>query len=345
MLKVVVVGLGPIGFACARAVRAERGIKLVGLVDQDPQKHGKTLAELTKATIAEDASDQDSEPRVMGRIADAVGTGADVAVMATTCYLPEAMPVLRRLLQHRLAVISSCEELSWPWYRHPDLARQLDAEATAAGRAVLGTGVNPGFIMDKLPIVLGTMVRRVTQVRCVRRVEASTRRRPLQVAIGAGLSREVFDAGVADGTLGHKGLAESAAMLAAGLGRVVEPGSVQESIEPVMATEPVPSALGLIQPGQVAGVHQAARWSGAGLAIDLDLTMAISLDDPRDTIAIDGPVQLRCKIPGGIPGDSATVAALLNYIPAVHAARPGLRSMLDVPAAGCHNLDFPLPRL
>jgi 4-hydroxy-tetrahydrodipicolinate reductase len=139
--------------------------------------------------------------------------------------------------------------------------------------------------------------------------------------------------------IGHEGLPESVAMIAAGLGRRVEPGSVQITLDPVIADRPIPSALGLIEPGFVAGIHNVGRWQGDGLLIELDLTMAVGTTEPRDVITLEGPVPLKLKIPGGVPGDSATVAALVNHIPIVYDARPGLRTMLDIPIAGCRGRD------
>ncbi len=146
-----------------------------------------------------------------------------------------------------------------------------------------------------------------------------------------------FNELMAAGKIGHEGLPESVAMIAAGMGRSAAPGSIEVGLEPVIASKPTSSALGLIQPGFVSGIHNTAQWSGDGLSIHMDLTMAVDLPDPRDTVTLEGPVQLRLKIPGGIPGDSATVAALLNHIRVVHEAKPGLRTMLDVPPAGCRG--------
>jgi 4-hydroxy-tetrahydrodipicolinate reductase len=320
-------------------------MQLVGLADSDPGKIGKDLSALAAAApgsapTAEDDADREPSPPVSASIAQAVPPGgADVAIVTTGSRLDRVAGTLEELLALRLAVVSSCEELSWPWYRHADLARRLDAQAQAAGRAVLGTGVNPGFIMDNLAVVLSSMVRRVTTVRCVRRVDASLRRLPLQAKVGANLKPQEFDALARAGRLGHIGLAESVALVAAGLGRQVEPGSVQVTLDPVLAECATPSSLGLIEPGRVTGMRNNAHWQGRDLTIDLDLTMALGLADPHDSIEVGGPVTLRLKVPGGIPGDSATVAAMLNYARAVHAAAPGLRTMLDLPSPGCRGRD------
>lgn len=334
MIRVIVAGMGPIGIACARAVLDEAHLQLVGLLDVDPKKVGKTLDQ------CDEHSDPDDEPcnlRITNSLDEAIGHGAEVAVLATTSRFDLAAPMISDLLSRGLHVVSSCEQMSWPWYRHDDLSRQLDAQAKLAGRVVLGTGVNPGFVMDSLAVTFSSVVRRISAVRCTRRVQAGTRRKALQSKIGATMRVERFNELKSAGKIGHVGLPESVALLGAGLGLEVAPGSVVETLDPVIAAQPTPSAMGLIEPGMVAGIHNTATWQGGGVSLSLDLWMAVGLDDPKDVIEIEGPVQLRMKIPGSIPGDSATVAILINTILNLANIQPGLRTMLDVPPSGCRG--------
>lgn len=302
------------------------------MVDVDPAKVGLTLDQLA----GRDQTDQ-NQPCVVHRLDEALIEGADVAILTTSSHFDAVAPMVLEVLDRGLAVVSSCEQMLWPWYRHRALANQVNAAAERAGRAVLGTGVNPGFVMDSLPVVMSSMLRRVKRVRCVRRVDASLRRAPLQAKVGATMAAEKFNELASQGRIGHQGLVESVALLAAGLGRKVKPDSVTETLEPCLADRPVSSALGLIEPGRVCGMRNVASWRGRDLRIELDLTMAVDLPDPKDTVELDGPVRLVVEIPGSVPGDSATVAALSNYVRVVHEAKPGLRTMLDVPTAGCRG--------
>ena len=340
MLQVMVVGLGPMGAGCAQAIRDEADLRLVSLFDTDPRKIGKSAIELLGSEEELEVG-RPGGPRVTDDPEQALAGKPDVAVVTTSSRFDEVAPIARYLLKHGIAVLSSCEQMAWPWYRHAELAEQLDAEARAAGLAVLGTGVNPGFAMDALPVTLASMVRRVSRVRCVRRVNTALRRPQLQRKLGATLSPEKFHQRAEAGEVGHVGLGESLALLAAGLGRSVEPGSIDEQLHPVLAETPTASSLGLITPGSVAGARHLATWRDTNLVIELELTMAVGLTDPVDRVKLEGPVQLCLKIPGSVPGDSATVATLLNHITTVASARPGLRTMLDVPPSGCHNRDRP----
>lgn len=335
MLRVIVVGLGPIGVSCAHAVRAKKDMQLVGIVDADPAKLGAGLKDL--AQQPERGTPPDDPLRVKASIAEAAASGADVVLLTTTSRFDVAAQTIRECLRLGLAVVSSCEQMAWPWYQHAAVADQIDAAARAAKLAVLGTGVNPGFVMDYLPIVLAGVVRRVTSVRCVRRLDAGMRRKALQKKVGATMTVAEFRRLAAENALGHVGIAESTAMIAAGLGRRVKSGSVAVTLEPVIADKPLESGLGLIQPGQVTGMRNTAKWQGEDLSIELDLTMAVGVTEAMDQISLEGPVPLKLQIPGSVPGDSATVAILVNHARRIREMPPGLRTMLDMPPVGCRG--------
>lgn len=331
--RVIVIGMGSIGFGVASAVAAQQGMTLAAMVDPADAKVGQTLSQLAGGT------DPGAGPAVVAELDDAVIDLADVAVVCTSSKFDVITPMLIRLLEGGTHVVSTCEQMTWPRYRHADLADKVDAAAQAAGKVALGSGVNPGFVMDTLAVTLTTLVRRVQAVRCVRRVEASVRREALQAKIGATMTPGRFQELKARGAIGHAGLCESAALLVAGLGREAAPGSVEEMLEPVIADRHFNSSRGPIEPGFVAGIRNRAVWRGEGLEVELDLTMAVGVEDPHDRIQIEGPVQLELRLPGAVPGDSATVAVMLNLIPVLGKVEPGLRTMLDMPVAGCRGRD------
>jgi len=328
MLRVIVIGMGPIGVNCAKQILADTDLQLVGLVDLDPAKVGKTADEL-------DGLGHGAGPKVTANIPDAP---ADVAIVATTSKFDRVVPTLRELMSRKIHVVSSCEEMAWPRYLHPELAAEIDAEAKRAGVALLGTGVNPGFVMDFLPIVLSSMVTKVSNVKVIRRVDASKRRLPLQAKVGATMSVQQFNHLKSHGKIGHMGIAESVAMLAAGLGREVKRGEVRVMLEALVADGEIPSLLGTIHRGQVRGMRNTAHWTGDGLTIDLDLIMALGENDAQDSVELTGPTPLKLLIPGGTPGDTATVASLVNFVRVLPNCSPGLKTMLDVPVAGARRV-------
>src|SRR5262249_3201503 len=155
----------------------------------------------------------------------------------TSSYLPDVMDQLLECLGAGCCIVSTCEELAYPFRKHPELSSKLDAAAKEEGVALVGTGVNPGFVMDKLVLTLSAVAQQVEWAKSVRVVDASKRRLPLQKKIGAGMTVETFREQVRAGVIKHHGLPESIAMVADGLG--FELDSITEAIEPVIAKSAV----------------------------------------------------------------------------------------------------------
>jgi 4-hydroxy-tetrahydrodipicolinate reductase len=240
------------------------------------------------------------------------------------------MDQLLACLAAGLCVASTCEELAYPFRKHPDLSKTLDAAAKEEGVALLGTGVNPGFVMDKLPLTLSAVSQRIDWLSAVRIVDASKRRLPLQKKIGAGMTPEEFRSQVSAGIIKHHGLPESIAMVADGLGFSLD--DISESIEPMIADDRFKTEFLQVEPGQVAGVHQVARGTASGKEkIFMELKMYVGAKDPADTVVLKGDPNLTLTIPGGTHGDVATAAVVVNAIPAILAANAGLRTSRDLP--------------
>ncbi|MBC7784062.1 MAG: dihydrodipicolinate reductase [Burkholderiales bacterium] len=329
MLKIAIIGLGPIGIAAARAVQRDEGFQLAGLVDSDPAKLGKRLVELDPHADADDVA-------VVGDI-DQLPVTPDVAIVSTTSYFDRIAPTLRQLMRHKVHVVSSCEEMAWPWYGHPHLADVINGEANSAGVTLVGTGVNPGFVMDLLPVAMSSMLTRVERVTVTRVVDALTRRMPLQRKIGSTMSVDDFKKLAKQKQIGHMGLPESVVMLAQGLGRHPMRSEIRITLDPVIADRAIESLVGVVEPGQVCGMRNRGSYSAAGIDIELDLTMALAASEPRDEIEVVGEKTIRTIIPGSTPGDTATVAALVNVARALPSAPRGLRTMLDLPLCGCRS--------
>lgn len=322
-LRAVHVGLGPIGLGVAEAVSRLPQVESVAAVD--PLFAGRDLGELMSGPA--------SGVRVAPDLDVALRDGAaDVALHCTGSRLALVEPQLSALIGHGVSVVSTCEELAWPWFHHPHEARRLDEQAKAAGVRLLGTGVNPGFVMDLLPVFMGAVALRVDAVRVERVVDASTRRVPLQLKIGAGLTEDAFRERVEQRQLGHVGLVESVAMIAAGLGWDLD--AIDQVLDPVVAERPIRSDALSVEAGQVRGLHQVATGSvGGEPIITLDLVMMLGAETPQDVIELAGLPALTLRVEGGTHGDIATVAAVASAVPRIQRAPAGLVSVLDLPAA------------
>nr|MDQ3327079.1 dihydrodipicolinate reductase [Chloroflexota bacterium] len=233
-----------------------------------------------------------------------------------------------------VSVVSTCEELAYPWHTQAGTARTIDKVARASGARILGTGVNPGYVMDILPLVLTAPCQDVTRIHVERVVDAGGRRGPLQRKVGAGLSPEEFDVLVCDGRVRHVGLLESAWMVVDGLGWKVD--EWEERIEPVLAGREVRTDVLTIASGRVAGVRQMVRAFHQGKEkLRMDLSMYVGATEPHDRIRITGAPDLEVLVQGGVHGDRATAGMVLNALPPLLARPPGLATMLDLLPVRC----------
>jgi len=323
-VPVVVMGLGFIGQEIARAALASPEVELIGAVDTSPQLAGRPLADVLgqptpKLKVA------DSLERALGR------RKGVVLLHATGSRLPQVMDQILDALKLGVGVVSTCEELAFPFLKHPELAAKLERAAQKAGVAVLGTGVNPGFVMDRLVATVGQACGPVRRVTVTRVVDARTRREALQRKVGAGLTEDEFFALVDKDQLGHVGLVESAALCALGLG--MDCDDYEEEVAPVLAEEDITGGAFPVRKGRVAGIFQ----SVVGLEeeqerVRLELTIAVGAEDPKDRIEIDAEPKLVMEIPGGVAGDRATANTLVNAAPRLTAAEAGLLTVLELPA-------------
>ncbi len=320
-IRVIQYGLGPIGSAVARHVAEREGLELVGGVDIAPDKVGQDVGQVI-------GLGRELGFPVVSRLAD-VQAEAEVVLHTTNSYFDLFKPQVIEILEAGYDIVSTAEELSFPWLAHPDEAAEVDAAARRAGKTVLGTGVNPGFIMDTLPLGLTAICQRVDRIEVTRVINASTRRGPFQAKIGSGMTVEAFEAKMAEGRMGHVGLPESIGMVFDTLGKKLV--RYESSVEPLVAEERVTTEYFDVQPGQVRGLKQVARgYTEAGEFMTLTFIAALEAGEDGDTIRISGVPDLEVKLKG-TNGDIATVAIAVNAVRRVVEAPPGLFTMRDLP--------------
>ncbi len=324
-IRTIHYGIGAIGAEVVRLVLNRPDIEIVGAIDTNAAKAGKDLGEAAGVGRALGVTvSYEAEPVLKD-------VYADLVIHSTGSSLTEVYPQLISIVSSEKSVLSSCEELSFPWVRYPDISRKLDRRARETGVRVLGTGVNPGFVMDLLPLVLATACQQVKSIRVARVVDVATRRIQLQRKAGVGLSVQGFQRGASDGSVGHVGLRESVFMIADTMGWRLD--DVTETLEPAVARERLKTEYFSVERGYVAGLRQSARGLMAGReVVRLDLEMSLGVKAPHDAIEIDGRPPLRVHIPDGVQGDLATAAIMANCLPAVaHSRMLGLLSMRDMP--------------
>ena len=322
-IRVLHFGLGPIGVGVVKQVAERKGFKIVGAVDIDPAKVGRDLGEVARL-------DRTLRIKVSDNARNAIKSAKpDVVVLCTSSSLKRVLDQMETIIKLKVPIVSTTEELAYPTKANMRYARAIHQIAKKAKVAVLGTGVNPGFVMDALPIMLTGVCERVEAIRVERIQDARIRRLPFQQKIGAGLTREQFQRKVDDGSVRHVGLTESVSMIAEALGWKVD--KITDEIHPRIATETVASEFLAVDPGYVCGIVQDGVGYRDGKAI-ITLHMEAYLGAPEsyDSVDVTGSPALKMKIAGGVHGDIATASIVVNSLPKILEATPGLHTMRDM---------------
>ena len=323
-IRVIHFGLGPIGAAIVRQVADRKGFKVVGAVDIDAAKVGRDLGDVAglgrqlKVKVSDDAKKAIKASR------------PDVAVLCTQSSLKKVLPQIEAIVRMKVPIVSTTEELAYPTKANMKYARDIHALAKKYKVAILGTGVNPGFVMDALPITLTGVCERVEAIRVDRIQDARIRRLPFQQKIGAGLTREQFQKKVDDGSVRHVGLTESVSMIADALGWKME--RITDEIQPKIASAAVASEFLAVDPGYVCGIVQdGIGYQNGQPVITLHMEAYLGAPESYDAVEITGSPALKMKIAGGVHGDVATASITVNSIPKVIQVPPGLHTMRDMP--------------
>lgn len=324
-MRIIQFGIGPIGSAIVKLLAEKKEFKIVGAIDIDKAKVGRDLGDVTglQRNLGVKVSD---DPRKTFREAK-----ADLVVHATSSFIPAVKAQLEMIAKAKLDIVSTCEELSYPYRKYPRESKVLDRVAKQHKVTMLGTGVNPGFLMDTLVLVSTGVCQKVDSITVRRIQDASLRRGPFQKKIGAGLTPEEFRTNVETGKFGHIGLPESIAMVADKLGWKLS--EIKETIDPVIADTGVESQYIKVKPGQVRGLAQTGRGIDMSGREVLTMEFQATLKPPEayDQVLIKGAPPIDLVIRGGVHGDLATAAVVVNMIPKVAAASPGLVTMADLP--------------
>jgi hypothetical protein len=325
-VKVLAYGVGVIGGYITKCLLEKEGVQIVGAVDVAKDKVGKDLGEVLGLKKKVGVTISGNVDSACSRVK------ADIAIHTTSSYLKDTFPQIASIIEHGVNVISTCEELSFPYVSELKLAKDIDALAKEHDVTVLGTGINPGFLMDVLVITLTAPCQKIEKIEVTRVMNAATRRLPFQRKIGAGLSVREFTQKIKKKEItGHVGLEQSIAMIADALAWKLDKVVVQPA-EPVIARKHVESEDIRIDAGEVAGLRQEAKGIAKGKeAIVLDFRAYVGAEEEFDAVTIKGVPEIRQRISPCVHGDLGTVAMIVNSIPKVINAPAGLVTMKDLP--------------
>lgn len=321
-MNIVQVGLGPLGQKIVRYALERGTINIAAAVDPAPDKVGKDLGELCGVgklgvTVSKDLATALS------------GAKVEAAVLTTVSSLKKIESQIAEIAKAGLPIVSTCEELSFPWKTEPEISARIDEVCKSNNVACLGTGVNPGYLMDFLPSALTAVCQRVDKIKVSRIQDASVRRVPFQQKIGAGLTPDQFQEKVKAGTLRHVGLTESMHMIADRMGWTLD--KTTESLDPVIAESEITTGYTPIKAGMARGVEQIGRaYVNGDEVITLEFRAGVGEAKSYDRVEITGEPNITSEIDGGVNGDIATCAITINALRNIVDAKPGLRTMVDI---------------
>ncbi len=322
-IKIILVGLGPIGIETCKLVLQKKSLNLLAVVDIDPKKFGNDLGKFIGAK-------KKLNVPVVNNLAEALSKyHPEVAILTSGSRLESVQVDIFTCIEYKVSIITSCEELLYPFITHRALAEEIDRKAKEKFVHILGTGVNPGFIMDIVPLFFTSVCSNVKVIKAERVVDLNKRRKPLQEKMGLGLTKSEFNQLVRKKKLGHVGLLESAQLIADGLRFNIS--SYKEKIVPIIANANFKTRYFQIPKGKVCGMnHTVYGFYGRQKLISLDLQMRVDLNKSFDKIIIDGTPKLNVTVENGVFGDTATVAMLVNSIPSLLHADFGILTMRNI---------------
>jgi len=324
-IKLIQIGFGPIGQQIVKFAMEREAVEVLAVVDIDKDKQGKDISEFLETKKSGITITGDLEKTI-------TQLDFDIASISTVSSFEKVAPTVKLCLLQGKNVISTCEEMLYPFINHRELTLELDEIAKNNKVTALGTGVNPGFLMDFLPTILSSVSEKVEKVVVKRYQNASRRRLPFQRKIGAGLSVDEFGKLKEKGIIRHVGFKESVYLIDKALGFSID--EYKEQINPVIAEDEISSSFITVKRGDVKGVFQIASGFKRGKeVIRLELQAFLGNPQEEDTVELSGTPEIKSTIRGGVNGDIATAAVVINSLPGVISAPPGLKTVIDIPPA------------
>lgn len=328
-VKVIVWGLGAMGGGVAKVLMNKKGVDVVGAIDIG-DKVGKPIFEVLGEEF------EGNENITVGTVEDYIKPkAADVVVHCTDSFVENSFDKLKLIAENGMNIVSSAEEMAYPKAQSPELAEKLDQLAKENDITILGTGINPGHIMDLLVLVMTGAQIDVDQITSRRINSLSPFGKAVMEEQGIGIEVEEFEERKANGTMaGHVGFAESVNMMADALGVNLE--NFETSMDPIVTDVDRKSPYGFAKAGQVAGVAMKAK-------ADVDGKEFFTLDHPQqiepeqvgietgDYVIIEGTPAVNMVNSPEVEGGLGTIAMLVNMIPKVINGEAGLKTMIDLP--------------
>ena len=336
-IGVLVWGLGNMGRGIAEMLLTKEGIEIVGAIEKRVETEVDLGIFLNKEVRLGAMVGNDPEKIILE-------TKPDICILAINSFVKGVMEEISLLARHKVCVITIAEEMAYPYDSEPELSKELDRLAKENEITILGTGVNPGFVLDTLILQLSLAVRHVDRIKAIRINDLSPFGKTVMEEQGVGLSEEEFNVGIENGSIyGHVGFLQSIPMIARAMG--LEYDEIIQTREPIISKVHRETKDVIVKPGMVAGCrHTAVAKKDGKDMIILEHPQQVRPDleeiETGDYIEIFGDPHLKMRIKPEVPGGIGTIAAAVNAIPQVLNAKPGLVTMVDLPVVHAIMDDF-----
>lgn len=330
-VRVILWGLGAMGSGIARMLLSKKGFTITGVLEIDPTKVGKRLYEvLEMEPTADNQTVISNKPEKIIK-----KNAAEIAIISTSSLVKQVFPLIKMIVNAGIHVITTAEEMAYPKAANPDLTAEIDSLAKTNNVTILGTGINPGFIMDYLVIALTGVCEEITSLKISQINNLAPFGKKVMKEQGIGLKPEEFYNRVKDRTIeGHVGFLQSFGMFEEAL--QIKLNNIEQKKEPIVTNVPRTTKLVSVKPGEVVGCKQQGfGYKNDHLFIKMEHPQQINPEaeniETGDYILFEGVPNITLQIKPEIPGGIGTIALGVNMIPHVLNASPGLKTMLDLP--------------
>ncbi len=340
-VKVAIWGFGAMGSGMAKALLNKKGIEIVGVCDLHPDRVDREMHEVLGVNRGDRAP-----VYINGNIDEVLKEkSCDVCLCATDSFVKKAFPRLKLVLEKKINVVSTAEEMAYPKAQSPKEALELDRIAKENGVSILGTGINPGLMMDLLVLTLTGAMTDLTHIKSERINSLSPFGHAVMEEQGVGLSKEDFIEQDKAGTLaGHVGFEESVNMMTDAVGWKLD-GPLKTSMAPIVTDVPRETQYIKVEAGYVAGCSMLGdgyvdREKKVEMIHPQQIEPQLGGVETGDYITLTGTPNINMAITPEIDGGIGTIAMCINMIPQIINSRPGLKTMIDLPIPRCIVGDY-----
>ena len=331
-VKVAIWGFGAMGSGMAEVLLRKQGVDIVGVCDIHPDRVGKSMFDV----LGVPKGDR-KEVVIKGDITKVIKKqSADVVLLCTDSFTAKTFDKIKLIVELGINVVSTAEEMSYPKAQEPKLAAKINKLAKANGVSVLGTGINPGLMMDLLAILMTGACTDVEYVKCERVNSLSPFGPAVMEEQGVGITLEEFNTQSEAGHLaGHVGFNESVTMICDAIGWKLDK-AVEQTMAPIVSNVHRKTKYAEVLPGNVAGcTMKGYGYVNGKLAVEMIHPQQIEPElegtNTGDYVVIKGTPNVNLSNKPEIPGGIGTIAMCINMIPHVINAKPGLHTMIDLP--------------